>query len=94
MELRSHSLNNDSSRRVEIDRAQASKSKKSDSASAGGNARPSDSVDLSATARLFSEDMDVARMELIDSLRAAYESGTLNTRERIERAAQNLLAGE
>jgi anti-sigma28 factor (negative regulator of flagellin synthesis) len=57
--------------------------------------RVSDSLDLSASARLFGDDsVDSDRAELVDGLRAAYESGNLNTRSRIERAAQNLLAGE
>ena len=59
-----------------------------------------DRVDLSRAARLYaSQDGDEtrtreAREALVRSLGAAYRSGNLNTRERIERAAEHLLAGE
>jgi len=56
--------------------------------------RAADSLDLSSTARLISEGEGESRADLVDSLRAAYENGNLNTRERIERAAHNLLAGQ
>lgn len=60
-----------------------------------GQTRSSDTIELSATARLFqSGPLDPARTSLVDSLKAAYESGNLNTTERIERAAHNLLGGE
>jgi len=58
-------------------------------------ARLSDSVQLSAPARMFTDESeDEDRAALVHSLKAAYESGNLNTQERIERAAQHLLAGE
>ena len=58
-------------------------------------AQLSDSVQLSAAGRLFTDQSeDDARAALVDSLKAAYESGNLNTQERIGRAAQALLAGE
>lgn len=59
-----------------------------------------DRVDLSRAARLYaSQDGDEvrnqeARAALVRSLGAAYRSGDLNTRERIERAAEHLLGGE
>lgn len=56
-----------------------------------------DRVELSPTARLFAGDgpeSDEARASLVESLTAAYQDGTLNTRERIERAASRLLGGE
>lgn len=57
--------------------------------------RVSDSLDLSAAARLLGGDpVGADRAALVDSLRAAYENGNLNTHSRIERAAHNLLAGE
>ena len=57
--------------------------------------RVSDSLDLSDAARRCSDGAaDAERAELVDGLRAAYESGDLNTRSRIERAAHNLLAGD
>lgn len=56
--------------------------------------RLTDSLDLSAAARVFGgEDADATRASLIESLRAAYESGDLNTHERIQRAAHHLLGG-
>ncbi len=55
----------------------------------------SDSIDLSQTARMVRDDASqTERATLVDGLRAAYKNGNLNTRERIERAAHNLLAGE
>jgi hypothetical protein len=58
-------------------------------------ARISDTIELSPAARLFKgEAPNQVRGTLIDSLKAAYESGNLNTTERIERAAHNLLSGE
>ncbi len=59
-----------------------------------------DRVELSQAARLYaSQDGDEvrtrdAREVLVRSLGAAYRSGNLNTRERIERAAEHLLGGE
>lgn len=59
-----------------------------------------DRVEFSRAARLYaSQDGDEtrtrdAREALVRSLGAAYRSGDLNTRERIERAAEHLLGGE
>ncbi len=61
----------------------------------GHRTRVTDSLDLSAAARLFTgEARDSDRAALVQSLRSSYEGGNLNTRERMERAAHNLLAGE
>ncbi len=55
----------------------------------------SDRVDLSAAAQVFLEDdeLEAARAELVQELKAAYRDGTLNDPARIERAAQQLLGG-
>jgi anti-sigma28 factor (negative regulator of flagellin synthesis) len=53
-----------------------------------------DTVDLSSTARAFTEQVtsdDGARAELVASLKVAYSNGTLNTPERVERAAEKLM---
>ena len=57
-----------------------------------------DRIEISDTARLFvmgdHEGDDEARARLIDSLKAAYRTGNLNTEERVQRAAGRLLGGE
>ena len=58
-----------------------------------------DRIELSETGRLFAREQveepgEEARADLVASLKAAYGQGDLNSRERIERAAQRLLAGE
>ena len=58
-------------------------------------ARLSDSLELSAAGlRITERDDDASRAARVDTLRTAYENGTLNTRERVERAARALLGGE
>ncbi len=58
--------------------------------------RIADSLEVSQTARLFVEGAaeEPDRAAVIESLRAAYQSGSLNSRERIENAAEKLLGGE
>ena len=58
-----------------------------------------DSIELSDAARKFAsgksgEASEEARAELVESLKIAYKNGDLNTRERMERAAENLLSEE
>jgi hypothetical protein len=57
-----------------------------------------DRVELSDTARSAAGIDDEARAEertrLVSSLKAAYQGGDLATRERIEKAAERLLAGD
>lgn len=59
-----------------------------------------DRIDLSETARalvqgnVHEDEAPVERAELIDSLKAAYQSGNLNTEERVQRAAARLLGAE
>lgn len=53
-----------------------------------------DRIDLSEVAQLFTADdaeAAAARAALVDELRGAYQNGTLNSGERIEKAAQRLL---
>lgn len=53
-----------------------------------------DRIDLSEVAQLFTADdaeAVAARASLVEELRGAYQNGTLNDPERIERAAQRLL---
>ncbi|MCP3914539.1 MAG: hypothetical protein GY711_03155 [bacterium] len=54
-----------------------------------------DKLDLSSAATaLAADEGERDRADLVSELKAAYESGTLNGRSRIERAAQRLLGGE
>ena len=58
-----------------------------------------DSIELSDAARKFAsgksgEASEEARAELVESFKIAYKNGDLNTRERMERAAENLLSEE
>jgi len=57
-----------------------------------------DRIEISDTARLFvmgeHEGDDEQRAKLVDTLKAAYRSGNLNTEERVQRAADRLLDGE
>jgi RES domain-containing protein len=54
-----------------------------------------DTIDLSETARAFTQNVtegDDARTELVQQLKTAYQSATLNTPERISQAAEKLLS--
>ena len=61
------------------------------------NSGTGDRLDLSRAAQLFFEedpDAQQVRAELIRSLKTAYQQGNINTRARIELAAERLLGGE
>ena len=104
MELHNHRIENDPARRRDLENtiervsdARVARQEQVDDLRDRVEARrqrASDSLDLSATARLFGEGEEDGRAALVDGRRAAYESGNLNTKERIERAAHNLLAGQ
>lgn len=58
-----------------------------------------DRLELSEAGRLFAqgqgeEPEEESRAELVASMKVAYQQGDLNSRERIERAAERLLAEE
>ncbi len=59
-----------------------------------------DKIELSETGRLFAGETEEAarasaeRAEKVETLREAFEGGSLNTDERIEEAAHKLLGGE
>lgn len=59
----------------------------------GRGTRGGDELDLSAAAQRIADDpeLETERAALVESLKAAYEAGTLHTRERIEQAARRLL---
>ncbi|TDJ77558.1 MAG: flagellar biosynthesis anti-sigma factor FlgM [Planctomycetota bacterium] len=64
------------------------------------SSRGSDRIDLSPQAKMLAEEGSVlpgetpeARAERVADLRTAFEAGTLNTPELVERAAEGLLSG-
>lgn len=103
MELHNHRSNNAPARRLDGEAAKAALEPAIQDVRVGsqeqGNTpaernRDRDSLELSPAARLFGDAVDGDREALIERLRTAYEDGELNTRTRLERAAQNMLAGK
>lgn len=99
MELHGNRLNNDPARQRDatVERVRDARADRLDQAETLRDSvrEAKDSLELSSASRLFGAEAPTAeRAALIESLKVAYESGNLNTTERMERAAHRLLGGE
>lgn len=56
--------------------------------------RRRDVVDLSKMAHPYDQSLDEARLQKVDELRRAHMAGTLSSPQQIERAAEQMLAGD